>query len=212
VPQLITDDDGQEYALLSMAMMLDTTMGATYAQINERAYVMKPDGTGKGAFFWRSRAATWQAMMFRSMLGIPEYAADVRLEASEERFAFFHEGNCVTRLDLVRAPTPHANNPQFGARALRDAKLLSENPLVGYTLNWGELCETPVTHDTIDARQVHIETADPGCMLPSVAIEPARAAPIIAVYQRETPFYIGLPPRRVRGWTSSFDEQASFAP
>jgi hypothetical protein len=211
VPQLIKGDDGEDYALLSMAMMLDTTMGETYAQMNERAYVMKPDGTGKGAFFWRSRAATWQAMLFRSMLGIPEYAADVRLEASEERFAFFYEGNCVTRLDLVQTPTPHVNNPQFGARALRDAKLLSENPLVGYTLNWGELCETPVTHDTINARQVHIEAADPQGMMPSIAIEPPRTAPIIAVYQRETPFYIGLPPRKVRGRTSSFGEPGVFA-
>jgi hypothetical protein len=213
VPIPIEDAHRKEYALLSMTMMLDTTMGATYAQLNERAYVMKPDGSGKGAFFWRSRAATWQAMMFRSMLGIPEYAADVRLEASAERFAFFFEGNCIARLDLTIAPKPHAANRNFGPEALRQAKVLSENPLVGYTLNWGELCETPVTHDTIDARPVHIDTADPRFMLPSIAIDPEHGQPIIAVYQRETPFYIGLPPRRVRGWTSSFDEQGgAFAP
>jgi hypothetical protein len=193
--------------------MLDTTVGETYAQLNERAYVMKPDETGKGAFFWRSHAATWQAVMFRSMLGIPEYVADLRLEASEERYAFFFGGTCVTRLDLLQLPTTHAKNSTFDPASLAQAKELSENPLIGYTLNWGQLCETPVTHDTIDAKQVHIDKADPAFMLPSIAIDNARSEPIIAVYQRETPFYIGLPPRKVRGWNNSQSEASdSFAP
>jgi len=213
VPQTIEDDAGGSYALLSMAMMLDTTVGETYAQLNERAYVMKPDETGKGAFFWRSHAATWQAVMFRSMLGIPEYAADLRLEASEERYAFFFGGTCVARLDLAKPPTPHEKNARFGKAELDRAKTLSENPLIGYTLNWGQLCETPVTHDTIDATPVRIERADPTFMLPSIAIDDARSEPIIAVYQRDTPFYIGLPPRKVRGWNNSFNEPSdSFAP
>jgi hypothetical protein len=199
VPQLLKDDRGDAYALVSMTMMLDTTAGETYAQMNERAYVMKRDGSGKGAFFWRSRAATWQAMIFRSLLGIPEYAADVRLEASEERFAFFYKGRCVARLDLARPPVTDTKNNRFGVDALDRAKAISENPLVGYTLNWGELCETPVTHDTIDATPVRIEEVDPQWMLPSIAIEAARSVPVIALYQRETPFHIGLPPRPVRG-------------
>lgn len=213
VPQTIADDTGESYALLSMAMMLDTTVGETYAQLNERAYVMKPDETGKGAFFWRSHAATWQAVLFRSMLGIPEYVADLRLEASEERYAFFFGGKCVARLDLALLPTPDAKNNTFGPASLTQAKALSENPLVGYTLNWGQLCETPVTHDIIDAKPVHIVATDPKFMLPSIAIDDARSVPIIAVYERETPFYIGLPPRKVRGWSNSFNEPSdSFAP
>ncbi len=213
VPQTIKDDTGNSYALLSMAMMLDSTVGETYAQLNERAYVMKPDETGKGAFFWRSHAATWQALLFRSMLGIPEYVADLRLEASEERYAFFLGGDCIARLDLDREPTRHAKNARFGPVQLQQAKVLSENPLVGYTLNWGQLCETPVTHDTIDATPVRIERADPSFMLPSIAIDDARSEPIIAVYQHETPFYIGLPPRKVRGWNNSFNEPSdAFAP
>lgn len=212
VPQTIKDTRGKEYALLSMAMMLDTTAGETYAQLNERAYVMKPDGKGKGAFFWRSHAATWQAIMFRTMLGSPLFTADLRLEVSHERYAFFYEGVCVAKLDLAQPPAPQPKNRMFDALALRAAKVLSENPLVGYTLNWGELCETPVTHDTIDTKQVRIESADPTFMLPSIAIETARSEPIIAVYERETPFHIGLPPRKVRGWATSFGEASgSFA-
>jgi len=110
-------------------------------------------------------------------------------------------------------PTTHAKNSTFDPASLTQAKALSENPLIGYTLNWGQLCETPVTHDTIDAKPVRIEKADPAFMLPSIAIDGARSEPIIAVYQQETPFYIGLPPRKVRGWNSSWSEPSdAFAP
>lgn len=200
VPQ--TFDDAGEFALVSMAMMLDTTGDETYEQLNERAYVMKPDGTGKGAFFWKSHAATWQAFIFRSLLGIPEEYADLNLRVERNGYTFERNGRPVAILDLDpgRVPIRRGRNARFADAELKASKRISENPLIGYTLNWGELCATPVTHDRIDAQPVYIELSDASFMIPSVAIDAAeRTNPLIAVYQRETPFHIGLPPRPIAG-------------
>jgi hypothetical protein len=67
-------------------------------------------------------------------------------------------------------------------------------------MNWGRLHETTVAHDLIDAQVVPVTFADPSFMIPSVTIAgDARRTPLLAVYQRWTPFNIVLPPRPVAG-------------
>lgn len=198
VPQTI-DAEGQ-WGLVSMAMMFDTTHSSRYEQVNERAYVKKRDGSGEGAFFWRSHANSPQASFYRFLLGVPEYEASLSLNVKSDSYVFSRESHEVARL-VLKPPT--GASKKYQKFDLERAKRVSQNPLIGYTMNWGELCETLVYHDKIDAGVVTTVAADPSFMLPSVAIERDELGrpedPLIAVYQRDTPFIIGLPPRPVRG-------------
>jgi hypothetical protein len=127
-----------------MALMRDTTAGSTYAQLNERAYVMLPDGRGKGAYFWRSHAATWQAVLVRGLLGAPEYVADVELAVKDGTFVFKQDRQVVAKLDLRRrGTTPEV----YRGYDLERAERVSSNPMLAYTMNWGRLCVTPVRHN-----------------------------------------------------------------
>jgi hypothetical protein len=190
VPQTIDRD--REWALVSMTMMRDTTVGSTYPQLNERAYVMRPDGTGKGAFFWRSHAATRQALIVRSLLGIPEFVADVTIAVRGRDYVFRRNGRIVARLDLGRSG---ATPPQYRGLDLKRARRVSSNPMIGYTLNWGVLCATHVRHNKVKPRPAMVVRVDPSFMIPTVAIDRSDwQAPLLALYQRSTPFWIDLPP------------------
>jgi len=195
VPQTI--DRKRRVGLVSMALMRDTTAGSTYAQLNERAYVMLPDGRGKGAYFWRSHAATWQAVLVRGLLGAPEYVADVELAVKDGTFVFKQDRQVVAKLDLRRrGTTPEVYRGYDVERAER----VSSNPMLAYTMNWGRLCVTPVRHNRIRPRRVSVVRADAMSMLPGAVIEPERMRkPLLAVYQRQTPFWIDLPPRPIAG-------------
>jgi hypothetical protein len=212
IPQTV--DAAGDWGLVSMAMMLDTTTGNQYRQLNERAYVTKRDGTGAGAYFWRSHASSAEAVFYRYLLGIPEYHADLQLDTDDgdTYYKFDREGRNVADL-VLRSPQPQ-NPSKFPKIDLGRAKIVSENPLIGYTMNWGQLCETIVEHDVIDANPVTFVSGDPTFMIPSSLIERDAAGrpedAVIAVYQRDTPFIIALPPRPVGGgsflrlWSRTF--------
>ena len=195
VPQTI--DRRKQWALVSMTLMRDTTVGATYAQLNERTYVMRPDGTGRGAFFWRSHAATRQALLARSLLGIPEFVADVTIDVRGASYVFKRNGRIVAKLDLGRTGVTPA---QYSGLDVERARRVSSNPMIGYTLNWGVLCATYVRHNRVKPRRARVVRVDPSFMIPTVAIEPRfRKVPLLALYQRRTPFWIDLPPRPIAG-------------
>jgi hypothetical protein len=193
IPQTI--DRARKWALISMAVMRDTTFGETYAQLNERAYAMLPDGTGKGAFFWRSQVAATQAIAVRALVGAPEFVADLSIDVRGDDYVFRRERRVVARLDLGRrgaAPARYADIDR--ARALR----MSSGPKIGYTVNWGRLCSTRVLRSDVRARSVAVVRVDPSFMLPSIAIdERDLATPLSAVYVRRTPFWVDAPPRPV---------------
>jgi Uncharacterized conserved protein (COG2071) len=197
VPQTI--DRGKGWALVSMTLMRDTTVGSTYAQLNERTYVMRPDGSGRGAFFWRSHAATRQALLARSLLGIPEFVADVEIDVRGASYVFRRNGRIVAKLDLSRTG---ATPPQYGGLDVERARRVSSNPMIGYTLNWGVLCATYVRHNRVKPRRARVVRVDPSFMIPSVTIEPSlRRVPLLALYQRRTPFWIDVPPRPIAAMT-----------
>ena len=193
VPRTI--DRKGHWGLVSMTMIQDTTLGTTYAQLNERTYVMRADGTGKGAFFWRSHAATRQALLVRSLLGAPEFVADVEVRVRGTSYAFKRNGRLVAKLDLSRAgTTPRRYRELDVGRAGR----LSANPMIGYTMNRGRLYATVVRHNRIRPRRAKVLSVDPSFMLPAPVIDAAdKRTPLIALYQRETPFWIDVPPRPV---------------
>jgi hypothetical protein len=199
-------DPAGRYALFSMAAMCDATLKSQYAQINERAYVVKKDGTGAGAFFWKSHAASTQADLFRWLLGIPEFHSDVDLTIKEDRETGHHlvctfDGSVVLDMNIDQKTT-HIGAPYLG-KGINVAKALaiSKNPLIGYTLDWGELCATKVWHNEIKGSPVNVVSADPRFMVPAVTLdEGLDSQPIFAVYQPATPFHILLPPQPVHGW------------
>jgi hypothetical protein len=196
VPQ--TFDDAGETGLVSMAFMFDTTFRKRYPQLNERTYVKRRDGAGAGAFFWRSHAKTEQAEVFRNILGVPIYYCDLEIDHDAGRLEVRHEGRQVATLNvtLLLDPTaPSASYPKLDVeRAIRH----SSNPMIGYTMNWGMLCATPVYHTAIQAQRVTVGNVDPSFMIPASIIDRAKLAdPLMAAYQRATPFVIDLPPRPV---------------
>lgn len=193
VPQTI--DRRKQWALVSMTLMRDTTVGSMYPQLNERAYVMRPDGTGKGAFFWRSHAATRQALLVRALFGIPEFVADLAIDVKGSSYVFRRNGRIVAKLDLGRSG---ATPPEYRGLDVERATRVSSNPMIGYTLNWGILCATYVRHNQVHPRRARVVRVDPSFMIPTVAIDPsAWRVPLLALYQRRTPFWIDLPPRPI---------------
>ena len=205
-----TIDDAGKIGVFSMAAMRDTTLDESYAQLNERTYVRRRDGTGEGAFFWKSHAASRQADLFRWLLGIPEFhdAVDLTFDDGtgvyECTYGSYIDDGDKARVVLRIATKGRGSVPERYRRAgldLRKAWRISKNPMIGYTLDWGELCETSVRHDEIKGRPVRVEFVDPSFMVPSMTLDRGQARePMFAAYQPETPFYIAMPPRPVEGW------------
>ena len=197
-------DDAGKWAIVSMAAMWDTTGHETYSQVNERAYVRKKDGTDAGAYFWKSHANSAQAELFRWLLGIPEFNDDVEVKVpGDGTYTCTFDRRPVLQLDLGRrGPIPQSYRQKgINDQQVQRAWNMSKNPQIGYTLDWGELCETPVRHDTIVGRAVKVRSVDPSFMVPSITIDKDQE-PIFVAYQERTPFYIALPPRPVAGWCS----------
>lgn len=186
---LQTIDDAGEYALVSLACLLDRTLWQTYPQLNERVYVTERNGTRPGAYFWISRADTWQADFFRIVLGIPEYRERLRLSVSGTHYTFEREGHGIVELDLASAP------PRSSAESERLAAV-GLNPLIGYTLDRAGLDSTKVIHTTIERREVRVVTADASFMRAASLI--GNEKPLVAWYVPSTPFDIELPPQLVR--------------
>jgi uncharacterized protein DUF2071 len=193
-------DPQGKWALFSMAAMLDTTVRESYAQVNERTYVRRRGGGGEGAYFWKSHADSSQADFFRAVLGIPEFHEDVGVEVRDGIYVCTFRGRVVLRINTKqegRVPQRYKGLNVDIARAWE----ISKNPLIGYTLDWGELCATPVRHDLIVGQPVSVDYVDPRFMVPSITLDPDQVdQPIFAAYQSETPFHIVLPPRPVGGW------------
>src|SRR6266850_2119848 len=185
--KLQTVDDAGEYALVSLACLFDRTIWQTYAQLNERVYVTRQDGTGPGAFFWISRADTWQANFFRTILGIPEYRERLQLSVRGARYIFSREGREIVELDLATTPRSPADGERLAAIGL--------NPLIGYTLDRAGLDSTRVIHTTIERRDVRVVAADASFMKAAPLI--GKNEPVVAWYVPLTPFNIDLPPRLV---------------
>lgn len=195
VPRTI--DRAGRWGLVSMTIMRDTTLGATYAQLNERTYVMLPDGSGKGAFFWRSLAATTQAVLVRSLVGAPEFVADLSLDVAGGDYVFKRDGRVIAHLDLRRSPRTPA---RYAGLDVARAQRLSSRPMIGYTLNWGRLCATRVIHSKMRPRRVATVRVHPMFMISAAALEEGSfGTPLLAVYQRETPFWVDVPPRPIAG-------------
>ena len=197
-----TIDAAGEYALFSMAAMLDTTSREEYAQVNERAYVKKKDGTGAGAFFWKSHAKTTQADVYRWLLGIPEFNDDVDVTIRpDNHYICTFDGQVVLDMYLGSEPTRIAEPYRGEGIDVAKAWQISKNPMLGYTLDWGELCATKVWHNEILGKAKRVVDADPRFMVPAISLDPGLdAKPIFAAYQDVTPFNIELPPRPVNGW------------
>lgn len=185
---LQTIDDAGEYALVSLACLLDRTLWQTYPQLNERVYVTRRDGTGPGAFFWISRADTWQSDFFRTVLGIPEYREPLQLSVTGSRYTFSREGREIVELDLATTPRSPAHGERLATVGL--------NPLIGYTLDRMGLDSTRVIHTTIERRDVKVVATEVSFMRAAPLI--GKSEPVVAWYVPKTPFDIDLPPQAVR--------------
>lgn len=185
---LRTIDPDHKYALVSLACLLDRTLWQTYPQLNERVYVTHRDGTRPGAFFWLSRADTWQATFFSALLGIPEQRERLDLSVDGAHYTFSRLGRTIVELDLSTT----------ASRAEEEAERLASvglNPMIGYTLDRSGLDKTDVIHTTIERQEVTVLTADSSFMKAGPLI--AGAKPLVAWYVKTTPFDIDLPPRPV---------------
>jgi uncharacterized protein DUF2071 len=185
VPQTI--ERGGTTALVSVALMHDTTFGQTYAQLNERTYVSRPDGSGPGAYFWLSHANTWQAALFHVAFGVPLVDETAELTVSNDIYRFVLKGHEVARVRL------NASSPvRKGEERLRE---IAANPMIGYTLDRGQLHATRVVHTEMAPRDVVVESIDTSFMAARALI--AGAKPIAAWHVAQTPFDIDLPPQAV---------------
>jgi len=187
IPQTI--DPAGELALVSLVGLFDRTLWQTYPQLNERAYVTLRDGSGAGAYFWLSRADSWQAWFFGSVLGIPEIRERLDLATDRRRYRFTREGNTAIELDL-QSPAPE--HPGFADDRLASIGL---NPLIGYTIDRRGLDSTRVVHNDIPPREVRVLNVDSSFMRAAGLIRSAK--PLVAWYVPLTPFDIELPPRLV---------------
>jgi hypothetical protein len=186
---LCTIDDAGEHALVSLACLLDETLWQTYPQLNERVYVKRRDGDRCGAYFWLSRADTWQAPFFSRLFGIPEIREPMRLSVRGPRYTFSLRGREIVELDLASSP----KRSEAEAERLAAVGL---NPMTGYTLDRRGLDATKVVHTEIERSEVTVVRADPSFMkaAPLIGDRP----PLVAWYVTSTPFDIDLPPQRVR--------------
>lgn len=185
---LTIDADGR-WALVSLASMLDRTLGQTYPQLNERTYVARRANGERGAFFWLSRADTWQATVFSAILGIPEKRERLHLAVRGSRYSFTWHGRPVIELDLA------ADTARQSEHDVQRAVAVGLNPMVGYTMGRRGLERTRVIHTEIERRDVRPVYVDQSFMEAAPLIRDAR--PIAAWYIERTPFHIDLPPRRV---------------
>src|SRR5439155_2450867 len=96
----------------SVAVMLESGMaprrapwlGFSFAQLNERVYVTRPDGTDPGVFFWRSAIASPVAILPRLGLGLPYFWQKLSLAVDNERLRFAVRSEPVIELDLSSSP------------------------------------------------------------------------------------------------------------
>jgi len=193
LPQTV--DDKGEIGLISIVTMFDRTLWQTYAQLNERTYVTRRDGTGAGAYFFQSLANTWQATAFRLLMGVPLFRADTRLAVNGGDYRFDLGRSEVARLQLNAPPTPITSNVGLDPYRVRS---VAANPMTGYTQNRGVLYETKVDHTEIDQRQapdITVSKVTTSWMQTFPIV--TTSAPIAAWHVPFTPFNIIFPSTRV---------------
>jgi len=132
VPQA-ADGAGQR-ALMSIAMMLDRTFSQTYAQVNERTYVVQRDGSDPGAYFFQSLANTWQATVSHLLFHVPLARADTRLVVKGDDYRFTLRRSPIARLRLRPPSTEYGSG--LDVKRVKD---IAANPKIGYTLDGGVL-------------------------------------------------------------------------
>jgi uncharacterized protein YqjF (DUF2071 family) len=188
-------------ALFSMALMLEAGLAPKsmpwlslyFAQLNERAYVTRPDGSGFGVYFWRSYVSSPSFIAPRWGLGLPYFWKRMRLEVKEQTLILSSKTEHFAALDLA-TNTQHTllNGPS--PKTVCD---LIANPMIGYSiLRQKRLASFTVEHPPITPRMVSIRHVDPSLMIAAPTLTPGQA-PVVACYQAESPFLIHLPPRNI---------------
>ena len=188
-------------ALFSMALMLEAGLAPKsmpwlslyFAQLNERAYVTRPDGSGFGVYFWRSYVSSPSFIAPRWGLGMPYFWKRMTLEVKEQTLALSSKTEHFATLELsAPATSTSANGPS--PEAVRD---LTANPMIGYSiLRKKRLASFTVEHPPITPRLVSVRHVDPSTMLAAPTLAPGQQ-PVVACYEAESPFFIHLPPRDV---------------
>jgi hypothetical protein len=199
IPATIETPKGPR-ALFSMAFMLEAGLAPSslpwlalyFPQLNERAYVTLPDGSGAGVYFWRSFVSSVSFVAPRLGLGLPYFWRRMQLTHQNETLALSTKTERFAEVDLLRAASPLPNGPS--PEAVREA---TSNPMIGYSLvRQKRLASFTVEHPPIVPRLASVRSVDPSSMLASSLLTPGQA-PAAVCYEAESPFLIHLPPRTV---------------
>jgi Uncharacterized conserved protein (COG2071) len=196
IPAMVPSPAGPR-ALFSMALMLEAGLAPKsmpwlslyFAQLNERAYVTRLDGSGFGVYFWRSYVSSPSFIVPRWGLGMPYFWKRMTLEANGQVLALSSKSERFAELELSTTPTPtRGPSPE----AVRD---LTANPMIGYSLlRKKRLASFIVEHPPITPRLVSVRHVDPSSMIAASTLAPGQA-PVVACYEAELPFFIHLPPK-----------------
>jgi hypothetical protein len=198
IPATVPSPNGPR-AVFSMALMLEAGLAPKslpwlslyFPQLNERAYVTLPDGSGFGVFFWRSFVASPSFLLPKLGLGLPYFWKSMRLEVHEQILSLASKKEQFAELDLAKSPD--VPDGQF-AKAVCE---LVANPMIGYSLlRQKKLASFKVEHAPIVPRMVSVRSVDPSSMLAYPLLSPNQK-PVVACYEEESPFLIHLPPKKV---------------
>jgi hypothetical protein len=193
VPRTIETDHGRR-ALFSLAGMIQfglspryfSSLAFSFPQINERAYVSRPDGSHPGVFFFRSEIDSRVAFVPHRLLGLPYYRARVAIELEEGRLTVRRGTDVLAEIDLAASERT----------TKEDAKILdaTSNPMIGYSLVRGRrLASFCVEHEAIEPNRVRVVRAEARALETGYALG-LHSAPAVAAYVPESRFVIRIPP------------------
>lgn len=199
VPTTVASPKGPR-ALFSMALMLEAGLAPKslpwlslyFAQLNERAYVTRPDGSGPGVFFWRSFVASPSFIFPRLGLGLPYFWQKMSLDVKEGALQFSVKKEKLVELELGTPPTKPEGGPDP-----EEVREITANPMIGYSLLRGKtLAAFTVEHAPIVPKMVTVREVNASSMLAYPLLSPGQA-PVVACYAEEAPFTIHLPPQKL---------------
>lgn len=190
---------GRRVALYSVAIMLQVRMAPrgwrigrfTFAQLNERTYVTRADGTRAGAYFFRSSVSSWIAWVPRLIFGLPYFKRPLKLNIDAGKVEMTDAGRSQFALDPRSSVS--AEQQELAAHLCP----VIANPLVGYSLSRGKLVEFDVEHAPIVPQVVNATVAAVE-NLPFAQQLGVVGPPIETLYVAESRFTITMPPRKVR--------------